>query len=207
MDTNSLKPIKLLVQKGVPLPPSSLHSVLQSILADPVALSATPTDIFEFVSTVSTLCQQLDLSTDGDLFCEAVEKAMAYLQSRESSVVSQTQSDLVSLWAGIDGAALSPAVLTRLGALMKTEVGKPHKESVLKVASAFATKVRPSESLCLQPLVLSLLSLREQGAKLSAACAFGAGLSVGCADRRTKRSGARWRRWGCGDSWRPFRFS
>ena len=69
MDTNSLKPIKLLVQKGVPLPPTSLHTVLQSILSDPAALSAAPADIFEFVSTILALCQQLDLHKNSDLLC------------------------------------------------------------------------------------------------------------------------------------------
>lgn len=170
MDTNSLKPVKLLVQKGVPLPPNSLHSVLQSILSDPVALSATPADIFEFVSTTLTLCQQLDLSEEGDLFYEAIEKTILYLQSKESSVVSSVQDGLVSLWSHIQVSSLSSAILTRLGALMKTEAEKPHKESVLKVASAFAVNVEPTESLCLKPLTVSMLSLREQGAKLSAAC-------------------------------------
>ena len=175
MDTNSLKPIKLLVQKGVPLPPNSLHTVLQSILSDPAALSAASADIFEFVSTILTLSQQLDLcenSQNSELFCEAIEKAMSYLQSKESSVVSRVESDLVSLWSHIDSESLSPAGFTRLGALMKAEMGKPHKESVLKVASAFAARVKPSESVCLKPLVQSLVSMREQGAKLSAACGF-----------------------------------
>lgn len=172
MDTNSLKPIKLLVQKGVPLPLNSLHTVLQSILSDPAALSAASADIFEFVSTILTLCQQLDLHKNSDLLCEAIEKAMSYLQSKESSVVSHVEHDLVALWSHIDSESLSPAGFTRLGALMKAEVGKPHKESVLKVASAFAAKVKPSESACLKPLVLSLVSMREQGAKLSAACEF-----------------------------------
>ena len=168
MDTNSLKPIKVILRGTTQLPSEHVRSVLTAILSDPVPLSAAPVDIQEFVSTVLSCDRQLSSTSDWDIVCQSVEKVAMYVQAKDKVVATSVSDALVEFFARSSLSSLSDEAISKLVSLFSSELSKHNRELTLRICSSFINSVESSHALLLKPLLESLISLREQSSNFSA---------------------------------------
>ena len=168
MDTNSLKPIKVILQSTARLPSEHVRSVLTAILSDPVPLSATPVDIQEFISTVLSCDHQLSITSDWDIVCQSVEKVAVYIQTKDKVVATSASDALIGFFGQTSLSCLSGEAISRFVSLFCSELSKHNRELTLQICSSFINSVESSHALLFKPLLDLLISLREQSSNFSA---------------------------------------